>query len=128
MADLDAIAFTVDPSANPVEPALDANGVPLTLPSKLTNLTKMKTEDQRQLFRSLTDVEREQTAEWFLTKFQADARRLTALRIARRKTALRFEMEVRKRQRRVETKMGDVDRDLAGLKKGGGELIGGSRK
>ncbi|KIW32775.1 uncharacterized protein PV07_04298 [Cladophialophora immunda] len=125
MADLDAIPFTVDPRWSAPDPAVDANGTPMTLPAKLTNLTKMRPEDQRNLFKSLTDAEREQTAEWFVEKFKADMHRLMAVRLERRKIALRFELEVKKRERQVEVKRGDVDEELAGLKKGGGELIRG---
>lgn len=125
IADLDATPFTSDPSVPPIPPALDMNGNPVTLTAKLTNLTKIGHEDQRQLFRSLTDAERAQAATWFLEKFQAEVQKLTAIRIERRKIALRFELEVRKREKRIETKKADVDQELAGLKKGGGELIGG---
>ncbi|KAH0836999.1 hypothetical protein AYO21_08808 [Fonsecaea monophora] len=125
MADLDAIPFTQDPRWTAPEPALDANGTPLTLSTKLTNLTKMRPEDQRNLFKSLTDADREQTAEWFVEKFKADVQRLMTVRLERRKIALKFELEVKKREKQVEVKRGDVDQELAGLKKGGGELIRG---
>ncbi|EXJ90360.1 hypothetical protein A1O1_03459 [Capronia coronata CBS 617.96] len=125
LADLDAIPFTVDPSAPPPQPALDANGNPMTLSAKLTNLTKMRPEDQRQLFKSQTDEEREQTATWFLEKFQSDMQKLMAVRLERRKIALKFELEVKKRERRVQVKRADVDRELEGLRRGGVELIGG---
>ncbi|OAP60040.1 hypothetical protein AYL99_05042 [Fonsecaea erecta] len=125
MADLDAIPFTADPRWSAPEPALDANGTPLSLSAKLTNLTKIRSEDQRNLFKSLNDAEREQTAEWFVEKFKADMQRLMAVRLERRKIALKYELEVRKREKEVELKTGDVDQELAGLKKGGGELIRG---
>ncbi|KAG9780241.1 hypothetical protein KCU88_g3783, partial [Aureobasidium melanogenum] len=125
IAELDAIPFTTDPSAPPPEPALDANGNPMTLSAKLTNLNKMRPEAQRQLFKSQTDDEREQTAAWFLDKFQQDMQKLMAVRLERRKIALRFELEVKKRERRVQVKKNDVDRDLEGLRKGGVELISG---
>ncbi|EHY59006.1 hypothetical protein HRR83_001728 [Exophiala dermatitidis] len=125
IAELDAIPFTTDPSAPPPESALDANGNPMTLSAKLTNLNKMRPEAQRQLFRSQTDDEREQTAAWFLDKFQQDMQKLMAVRLERRKIALRFELEVKKRERRVQVKKNDVDRDLEGLRKGGVELISG---
>ncbi|KAL2443663.1 hypothetical protein ABEF95_009577 [Exophiala dermatitidis] len=125
IAELDAIPFTTDPAAPPPEPALDANGNPMTLSAKLTNLNKMRPEAQRQLFVSQTDDEREQTASWFLDKFQQDMQKLMAVRLERRKIALRFELEVKKRERRVQVKKNDVDRDLEGLRKGGVELISG---
>ncbi|EXJ68945.1 uncharacterized protein A1O5_07877 [Cladophialophora psammophila CBS 110553] len=125
MADLDAIPFTADPRSGASEPALDANGTPMSLSAKLTNLTKMRLEDQRYLFKSLTDTEREQTAEWFVEKVKANMQKLMAVRLERRKIALKFEWEVKKRERQVEVKRGDVDQELAELKKGGGELIRG---
>lgn len=125
IADLDAIPFTVDPSAPPPQPAVDANGNPMTLFAKLTNLTKMRPEDQRQLFKSQTDEEREQTAVWFLEKFKSDMKKLMAVRLERRMIAMRYELEVKKREKRVQVKKADVDRELEGLRKGGVELIGG---
>ncbi|KAK5190865.1 hypothetical protein LTR72_000676 [Exophiala xenobiotica] len=127
MKDIDDLPFTTDPSAGlrHAEPALDMNGTPISLATKLTNLTKMREEDQKLLFRSLTDADREQTASWFLEKFQADVRKLMDVRLERRKIALKYELEVKKRYERVETKKKDVDEELAGLRKGGGELIAG---
>jgi hypothetical protein len=127
MKDIDDLPFTTDPSAGlrQAEPALDMNGTPISLATKLTNLTKMREEDQKLLFRSLTDADREQTASWFLEKFQADVWKLMDVRLERRKIALKYELEVKKRYERVETKKKDVDEELAGLRKGGGELIAG---
>ncbi|KIV84383.1 hypothetical protein PV11_00168 [Exophiala sideris] len=123
MSDLDNISFTVDPRLPAPEAAVDATGTPMTLAAKLTNLTKMRPDDQRQLFQSLTDAEREQTASWFLEKFQADVHRLMDVRLERRKIALGYELEVKKREKSVQTKMHDVGEELAVLRKGGGELI-----
>ncbi|EXJ80804.1 hypothetical protein A1O3_07088 [Capronia epimyces CBS 606.96] len=125
ITDLDAIPFATDPSAAPPEPAVDANGNQMTVSAKLTNLTKMRPEDQRQFFKSQTDEEREQTASWFLDKFRSDMQKLMAVRLERRKTALKFELEVKKHERRVQLKKADVDRELEGLRKGGVELISG---
>ncbi|KIW19566.1 hypothetical protein PV08_00139 [Exophiala spinifera] len=125
MADMDAIAFTIDPSSPPAEPALDAHGTPMSLAARLANLTKMRAEDQKHLFRSLTDAEREQAAAWFLEKFHADVERLMDVRFERRKTALKYELEVKKRDAKVEAKKKDVDEELASLRKGGGQLIAG---
>ncbi|KAK5239003.1 hypothetical protein LTR40_014982, partial [Exophiala xenobiotica] len=127
MKDIDDLPFTTDPSAGlrHAEPALDMNGTPISLATNLTNLTKMREEDQKLLFRSLTEADREQTASWFLEKFQADVRKLMDVRLERRKIALKYELEVKKRYERVETKKKDVDEELAGLRKGGGELIAG---
>ncbi|KAK4936690.1 hypothetical protein LTR10_022477 [Elasticomyces elasticus] len=123
MSDLDNIPFTVDPRLPAPEAAVDATGTPMTLAAKLTNLTKMRPDDQRQLFQSLTDAEREQTADWFLEKFQADVQRLMDVRLERRKIALGYDLEVKKREKSVQTKMHDVGEELAVLRKGGGELI-----
>ena len=125
MTDLDGIPFTSDPRLPATEPPLDLNGQPLPLPSKLTNLTKMRAEDQTKLFRSLTDTEREQTAEWFLNEFRSDMQKLMEVRVERRKIALKYEMEVKKRERRVQVKKGDVEEELVGLRKGGAELVRG---
>ena len=125
MTDLDNIPFTIDPRLPTTEPSVDANGQPPTLSSKLINLTKMRSEDQTNLFRSLTDPEREQTAEWFLGKFRSDMQRLMGVRAERRKIALKYEMEVKKRERQVEVKRGDVEEELLGLRKGGAELVRG---
>ncbi|OCT51123.1 hypothetical protein CLCR_08388 [Cladophialophora carrionii] len=125
MAELDSIPFPTDPRLPSTSPAMDSNGQPLGLPAKLTNLTKMRPEDQATLFKSLDDTEREQTAEWFLEKFREDIVKLMETRVERRKVALKFEMEVKKRERQVRVKKGDVEEELAGLKKGGSELVRG---
>ena len=97
----------------------------MNLAARLSNLGRMRTEDQRRLFRTQTDTEREQTAAWFLEKFKTATRELMRLRLERRKIALRFEREVKMRECRVRAKTGDVEAELEGLKKGGGELIAG---
>ncbi|KIX02289.1 uncharacterized protein Z518_08228 [Rhinocladiella mackenziei CBS 650.93] len=125
IADLDAIPFTTDPSVPAHEPALDVNGIPMTLSAKLTNLSKMRHEDQCRFFRSLTDSEREETSAWFLENLRSNVEKLTAARLERRKIALNYEMEVKKHENLVKMKKGHVDDELAGLKKGGGELIAG---
>lgn len=123
IADLDEVPFSLDPRLPPTKLALDSNGTPLNLSAKLTNLTKMRLDDQTALFRSLTDTEREDTADWFLEKFRADMAKLMAVRTERRKVALKFEMDVKMRERRVHTKREDVEQQLVGLKKGGAELV-----
>jgi hypothetical protein len=125
MAELDSIPFPMDPRLPNASPAVDSNGQPLTLPAKLGNLTKMRPEDQATLFKSLADTEREQAAEWFLEKFRDEIVKLMEVRVARRKVALKFEMEVKRRERQVQVKKGDVEAELAGLKKGGTELVRG---
>ena len=128
MADLDDIPFTVDPRRPAREIAVDATGTPMILAARLTNLIKMRPEDQRQLFQSLTDAEREETADWFLEKFQSDVQRLMDVRLERRKVALRYEWEVKRREKSVQTKIQDVGDELAVLRKGGGALIAGKGK
>jgi hypothetical protein len=123
--DLDAIPFTTDPTLPAPEPTLDATGTPIPFSTKLTNLNKMRHEDQTQFFRAQTDSEREETAAWFLEKFHSDMHKLMRARVERRKVALRFELEVKKRERAVRARKEDIDDELAGLKKGGGELIAG---
>ncbi|KAJ9606891.1 hypothetical protein H2200_008901 [Cladophialophora chaetospira] len=125
IAELDAIAFPIDPRLPINSPVLDSNGQTLVLSTKLANLTKMRPEDQATLFRTLDDTEREQTAAWFLDKFRTDMQKLIAVRVERRKIALKYEMEVKKRERQVQVKKGDVEEELVGLKKGGSELVRG---
>lgn len=124
-ADLDSIPFSLDPGLPPPQAALDSNGNTMTLGAKLTNLSKMQPEAQTQLFRSQTDAEREETATWFLDKFRDDMQKLLRARAERRKVALRFEMLVKMRERKVTVKKADVQAELDALKKGGGELIAG---
>lgn len=123
--DLDSIPFSLDPGLAPPQAALDSNGNPMSLGAKLTNLSKMRPADQTQLFRTQTDAEREETATWFLDKFRDDMQKLLRARAERRKVALRFEMLVKMRERKVSVKKDDVQAELDALKKGGGELIAG---
>ncbi|KEF59754.1 uncharacterized protein A1O9_04602 [Exophiala aquamarina CBS 119918] len=124
-ADLDSIPFNQDPALPSPQAVLDSNGNPMSLAAKLTNLSKMRPEDQTQLFRTHTDTEREETATWFLDKFRDDMRMLMRARVERRKVALRFEMLVKMRDRKLALKKADVQAELDALKKGGGELIAG---
>lgn len=125
LTELDSIPFSLDPNL-PIPPAaLDSNGNTMSLGAKLTNLTKMRAEDQTQLFRVQTDAEREETATWFLDKFRDDMQKLLRARVERRKVALRYEMLVKMRERKVTVKKADVQSELDALKKGGGELIAG---
>lgn len=126
--DLDAIPFWLDPTAEEALPAVDAHGNTMALPAKLHNLTKMQVQDQTALFRSQTDSDREATAGWFLERIRNEMLRLMRVRVERRKVALRFEMEVKRRDRRVRSKIADVDEELEGLKKGGSTLIAGRTK
>jgi hypothetical protein len=123
--DLDSIPFSMDPALPPPQAVLDSNGNTMSLGAKLTNLSKMRPDDQKQLFRTQTDAEREETATWFLDKFRDDMQKLLRARAERRKVALRFEMLVKMRERKVTVKKADVQAELDALKKGGGELIAG---
>jgi len=67
----------------------------------------------------------EETAAWFLERFRDDMQALMRARAERRKVALRFEMLVKMRDRKVVLKTADVQAELDALKKGGGELIAG---
>ncbi|RVX68696.1 hypothetical protein B0A52_07123 [Exophiala mesophila] len=126
--DLDRIPFWLDPTMEEAPPAVDAHGNTMPLSAKLHNLTKMQVQDQTALFRSQSDVDREATAGWFLERIRDEMQRLMRVRVERRKVALRFEMEVKRRDRVVRTKISDVDEELEGLKKGGTTLIAGRTK
>jgi len=124
-AQLSAVPFTTDPHVPPPDPVLDSHGNLMTLPAKLSNLPKMSLDAQRSLFRSQTDAEWEETGTWFMDKIAEDMKKLIDVRMERRKTALKYEMEVKRRQKMVEVKSEDVQGELEELKKGGGVLIGG---
>jgi hypothetical protein len=123
MTQLDSIPFLTDPRHPGPSSTIDASGQSPSLTTKLSNLTRMQQADQILLFRSLTDAERTETAEWFLSKFENDMQRLTEVRVARRKIALKYEMEVRKRDRATRCMMEGVQAELDGLRKGGEELV-----
>lgn len=112
LADLDAIPFSV--------PATDT----LPLAARLADLGNMTQEQQITLFASLSDAERSEAANFFATSFTADTNRLMAVRAARRKLALRFENDVRMRNKVVETKKADVQAELQSLNAGGAALLG----
>ena len=124
-ADLDSTPFLTDPRAPSTQPRVDSNGTPISLEQRLSSLSRMNADDQKSLFRSLTDAENEEAGHWFVQSFATDLKRLMEVRVERRKKALTFEMEAKKRQREVETKCEDLDRELADLKKGGSQLIEG---
>jgi hypothetical protein len=128
IADLDCIPFSTDPRTPRTPPAVNANGTLLRLSDKLMNLTKMRPEDQVTLFKSLNDDERELTATWFLETFQADTKKLITVRAERRKIALKYETEVKKREKQVQTKKQDVENVLQVLRNGGAELVKGSAR
>lgn len=124
-SELEAIPFLTNPRATTPQPAVDHNGVPMPLTTRLTNLTKVQPADQASLFHSLDDDENEQVGQWFVQKFQDELKKLMDIRIERRKLALKYEMEVKKRETTVKAKAADVEEELADLRTGGGKLIKG---
>lgn len=124
-SDLDSAAFLSDPRTHTTQVPVDASGSAITLEQRLTNLSRMNTDDQKSLFRSLSDAENEDVGQWFVKSFADDLKRLMEVRLQRRKKALMYELEARKRQREVDTKSADLDAELSELKKGGSQLIEG---
>ena len=102
---------------------VDSNGNEMPLPQLLENLTKIQEEDQRDIFRTQTSEEWSQTGQWFVNKFSEDLKKLMAVRLERRKTALRYEDKVRRRQREVEWAQAGIEKELQELGTGGGELM-----
>jgi Extracellular mutant protein 11 len=123
--DLEQLPFLTDPWAPQPPPAVDVNGTALSLPQRLANLNKMRPEDQSALFHSLNDEENGEAGQWFVQNFQDELQRLMERRLERRKIALKYEMEVKKRETVVKVKTSDVDEELKELRKGGGLLIEG---
>jgi hypothetical protein len=123
--DLENLPFVNDPRVPLPPPAVDPHGNPMTLIQKLNNLRKMHETDQRSLFRWQTDEEWEKTGSWFIQTLGEDLRKLMDVRMERRKIALKFEMEVKKRQKAIEVKSTDLQQELDDLRKGGSDLIRG---
>jgi hypothetical protein len=121
--DLDKQPFEKDPRATNTTPPVDEHGIPLTLHRRLGNLSRMKEEDVRAMFSSQKDQEWENTGAWFMGQFETQMRRLMEIRQERRMIALKYEMEVKKRQAAVAAKTGDVEQELRYLKTGGRELM-----
>lgn len=122
-ADLDKQSFDKDPQAPNTTTPVDEHGVPLTLHQKLSNLSRMKEEDVRAMFLSQKDQEWEETGAWFMGQFEAQMKRLMENRQERRMIALKFEMEVKRRQATVAAKTSDVEQELQYLKTGGKDLM-----
>jgi hypothetical protein len=122
-ADLEQQSFDRDPRVPDTTTPVDEHGVPLTLHRKLSNLPRMKEEDVRAMFLSQKDLEWEDTGAWFMGRFEAQTRRLMEIRQERRKIALKFEMEVKRRQATVAAKTSDIEQDLRYLKAGGKDLM-----
>jgi hypothetical protein len=120
---LDKTAFLEDPRHPPSKPAVDEHGAAITLEQKLEKLSQMNLDDQKSFFRSLTDAENEQTGQWFMKSFGDSLKELMQKRLERRKKALEFELEVKKRQKAVDVKAEDIERELTELKRGGGHLL-----
>lgn len=121
--DLDKRPFEEDPRTSNTIPPVDEHGIPLTLHRRLGNLSRMKDEDVRAMFSCQKDREWEDTGAWFIDQFETQMRRLMDIRQERRMIALKFEMEVKRRQAAVAAKMGDVEQELRYLKAGGRELM-----
>lgn len=120
--DLQQEPFSKSPSEN-TKPRTDGNGNEMTLSQLLDNLKKIQETDQQSIFRGQTDEEWSQTGLWFVNKFREDLGKLMAVRLERRKIALRYEDKVRRRQREVEWAQAGVEKELHELEAGGGELI-----
>jgi Extracellular mutant protein 11 len=121
--DLDKQSFDKDPRAPNTTTPVDEHGVPLTLHRKLGNLSRMKEEDVRAMFLTQKDQEWEDTGVWFMGQFETQMRRLMEIRQERRMIAVKFEMEVKRRQAAVAAKTGDVEQELRYLKTGGKDLM-----
>ncbi|ETN42982.1 uncharacterized protein HMPREF1541_02140 [Cyphellophora europaea CBS 101466] len=124
-ADLDATPFLSDPRTPAPKAAVNSTGNPINLASRLASLNQMNAETQKALFRSLTDAENVEVGQWFVEKFGDSLKTLMEQRLARRKVALRYELEAKKRQRQVELRSADLDGELSELRKGGNQLIEG---
>lgn len=124
-ADLDNEPFENDPraAAATAPPPVNEYGVPLSLQQRLGNMSLMREEDIKAMFAAQKDQEWEDTGTWFMEQFGDKMRRLMDSRQERRKIALQYEMEIKKRQARVEAKTGDVDEELRYLKNGGKDLM-----
>lgn len=115
--------FCQNPRADNNAAPVDAHGNAMTLDQILTNLNKMNASQQEAVFRGQSDEEWSKTGTWFVEKFQADLKKLTDIRLQRRKVALKFEDAIRRRQAEVEQHAAGVDKDLATLQQGGQELV-----
>lgn len=121
--ELDQVPFLTDPRVPGISDAMDPNGNPMPLPQRLVNLNKMHPKAQATMFQSLTDEDNEVAGQWFVQQFQDNLHKLVERRLERRKIALAYELEARKRETEVQAKMQDVDEELKQLRAGGTELI-----
>ena len=122
-ADLDKQPFEKNPRAANTTTSVDERGLSVTLNRQLGNLSRMKEGDVRAMFVSQKDQEWEDTGAWFMSQFGTQIKRLMEIRQERRKIALKFEMEVKRRQAAVVAKTGDVEQELHYLKTGGKDLM-----
>ena len=122
---LDEVDFMVDPR-HPLQPsAVDEHGAVITLEQKLEKLGNMNSEGQKALFLSLSDTEGEDVGHWFMETLADDLKSMMQKRLERRQVSLKYELEVKKRQKAVETKFTDIEHELKELKQGGGDLLQG---
>ncbi|RMD39835.1 hypothetical protein DV735_g5311, partial [Chaetothyriales sp. CBS 134920] len=134
--DLDKVPFLTDPRAPP--PTAEAEAEETTgsaehpsgqrrpdLDKQLEKLSELAPADQVQLLQSLGEAENEQAGAWFAAWFGESVKQVQQLRLQRRKTALKYEMEARKRQRAVEAKMAQCEAQLADMKQAGSKLVAG---
>ena len=125
-ASLNEVPFLVNPRAPPSKPQVDNSGNPLHgLSVRLDNLKNMSPADQKTLFMTLTDDENEQTGDWFIQAFSDNLKQLMEKRLDRRKIALKFELEAKKRHTAVQAKMAQCESELTELKTGGHKLVEG---
>ncbi|RMZ83339.1 hypothetical protein DV737_g1674, partial [Chaetothyriales sp. CBS 132003] len=122
-SDLDAVPFLTDPRA-PIPPP-PATGPARSLGGQLDKLSQLATADQVRLFQSLDEAENEQTGAWFAAWFGQSVKQVQQQRLQRRKIALKYELEARKRQGAVEVKMAECEAQLAEMRQGGSKLVEG---
>ena len=117
--ELDAEPFLTDPN----EAARDQPSVEPTLEQKLSKMTDMSEEECKVMFAAMTDAENEGTGKWFVAKMREDVEKLVRAKHNRRMIAAKYEHEVKKRNAKVSAKTKDIEEELAGLKKGLGNLM-----
>lgn len=90
---------------------------------RLLKLSEYTQDEQRKIFQAQNDEEWIETGQWFVDRFQEDLENLLAVRLERRKIALKYEDKLRRRQKEVELAQSGVEKELRELESGGGELI-----
>lgn len=127
LSDLQAEPFPQDPRTAPQAPIRDNVGNEMALSQILDNLSKMSGDAQRETFKSLTDEQWANTGQWFVEKFQTELKKLMEVRLERRKIALNYEDQIRRRQRVVEQHDAQLDKELRELQTGGKQLVDGRK-